>query len=100
MRTTETLIRTAYQTIAPAPGGWVSLADLEEMVDATSEDLAAAYTAMISQLDVHLIPEANQKTLTEREWAAAVRIGGSPIHLLAIRPVEEAPARRRGRRAA
>lgn len=80
-------IRQAYQRLASRPGGWVALDALRgALPDVTRDDLDAALIALYQQPGVGLIPEENQKALTEDTDAAAVRIGGQRKHLIAIEP--------------
>lgn len=77
-------IRTAYATIADAPGEWVSLATLRRhlrMVDAALLD--HALKAMDGN-GATLIPEAIESTLTAEQRDAAVVIGDEAQHLIAI----------------
>lgn len=78
-------IRQAYRQLSPRPGGWVGLAPLRgELADVPRGDLDAALVALYQQPGVTLIPEENQKALTDGDDAAAVRIGGQRKHLIAI----------------
>lgn len=78
-------IRSAYKKLRTASNEWVSMADLRAglagipaaKVDATLTRLAKAGT-------IRLIPEENQKTLTEADRAAAVKVAGEDKHLLSI----------------
>ena len=48
------------------------------------EDLDDALARLRRAADVSLIPEENQKTLTDEERAAAVVVGNQQNHLLSI----------------
>jgi hypothetical protein len=82
----ETEIRNAYRRLAPAPGGWVSLADLRPMLGGFNRaQVDRALVAMIEEsTDVNLVPESNQKALTPAHREAAVRIGDQNKHLISI----------------
>ncbi|HZN20323.1 MAG TPA: hypothetical protein VFB84_19345 [Micromonosporaceae bacterium] len=83
----EGLVRSAYSTLADAPGAWVGLADLREHLGGL--DRAAvdeALRALVRQEGVRIIPVANTKALEPRDRAAALRIGGEDNHVLAIGP--------------
>ncbi|MEU1590386.1 hypothetical protein [Micromonospora sp. NPDC005710] len=83
----EALVRSAYQELATAPGAWVGLADVRDrLADTDQAALDAALRAMVGRADVRIIPVANSKSLTERDRAAAVRIGNEDNHALAIGP--------------
>jgi hypothetical protein len=82
---TETLVRDAYRQLAAHDGGWVDLARLRgALPDVTKVELDSALTRMYRLPGVSLIPEENQKTLTEEDRAAAVSIGEQAKHLIAI----------------
>ncbi len=80
-------IRRAYADLTPKPGGWVGLLGLRgALSDVARGDLDAALVTLHRAADVSLIPEENQKTLTDAEHAAAVRVGNQDRHLIAIQP--------------
>lgn len=81
----EEALRAAYARLADRPGGWVSLSRLRgEVTDLPRKEVDAALISLYQQPGVSLIPEENQKTLTETDRAAAVRIGDQNKHLIAI----------------
>jgi len=81
----EERIRMAYQKLATEPAGWVSLADLRDLLDDIPRpEQDAALKRVAVQAGVRLIPVANLKSLTSRDRAAAVRFGGEDNHALAI----------------
>jgi hypothetical protein len=81
----EDRIRTAYLKLATEPAGWVSLADLRELLDDIPRaELDTALKWMAVQPGVRLIPVANQKTLSTRDREAALRFGGEENHAFAI----------------
>src|SRR5262245_37583826 len=81
----EARVRAAYQKLAARPRGWVSLTDLRPLLgNASKVDVDATLRRMLGTPGVSLVPEANQKTLTGQDRAAAVRIGPKDHHLLAI----------------
>ncbi|MGV0746348.1 hypothetical protein [Mycolicibacterium sp. XJ870] len=78
-------VRAAYARLTDHAGGWVSLADLREAVTSLPRnDVDAALISLYQQPGVSLIPEENQKVLTDADRAAAVRIGDQNKHLIAI----------------
>lgn len=80
---TEQLIRDAYHTVAATPGAWIKLADLREAIgDVNRHQVDQALATMP---DVDLMPESNQKTLTEMDRDLAVWSGGMWNHLISIR---------------
>jgi len=81
----ETQVRAAYAKLAARAGGWVDLVRLRaELPDVSKRELDDALTQMQRSPDVSLIPEENQKTLTDEDHAAAVEIGNRARHLIAI----------------
>ncbi|MFF5230690.1 hypothetical protein [Dactylosporangium sp. NPDC000521] len=81
----ESRIRVAYAALAAKPGDWVGLADLrDELTDLRRDEVDDALLALLDQDGVRIIPAANTKALTNRDLAAAVKIGGEDNHALAI----------------
>ncbi|KQU58991.1 hypothetical protein ASG84_14870 [Rhodococcus sp. Leaf278] len=81
----EASIRGAYARLAREPGSTVRLSRLRnELHDIPRTDLDDALTRLRRAPDVSLIPEENQKTLTDEERAAAVVVGNQQNHLLSI----------------
>lgn len=80
----EDRIRAVYTQLAPRPGGWVPLRRLRAELDAPRDAVDAALVALHRTPGVSVIPEENQKTLTDEDRAAAVVIGDRPKHLIAI----------------
>jgi hypothetical protein len=78
-------IREAYVAIASAPRAWVSVADIRRKLgDVGQVKLDAALRRLEQAADVNIVPESNQKTLSEEDRRAAVIIGDQPKHFLAI----------------
>ena len=83
----EERIRTAYAALTARPGAYVSLTRLRAAVsELPRPDVDEALLQMDLQPHVYLIAEANQKTLSDSDRAAAIRIGGENKHLLSIEP--------------
>ena len=81
----EASIRGAYARLAREPGSTVRLSRLRnELRDIPRTDLDDALARLRRASDVSLIPEENQKTLTDEERAAAVVVGTQHNHLLSI----------------
>jgi len=81
----EDRIRSAYGKLATEPAGWVSLADLRELLgDIPRGELDTALKWMAVQPGVRLIPVANLKSLSTRDREAALRFGGEDNHAMAI----------------
>jgi hypothetical protein len=82
----EKRIRATYEELVAEPGGWVALRRLRErLADLSRDDVDEALMFMDLQPGVFLEPEVNQKTLSDADWSAAIRIGGEPKHLLSIK---------------
>jgi hypothetical protein len=81
----EGQVRRAYWKLARRPQDWVLLTAVRPLLgDAPHEEVDAVLQRMERLPDVFIAPEANQKMLTKADWEAAVRIGGTPKHLLSI----------------
>ena len=81
----EARVRDAYVGLAARAGGWVDLVALRAALpDVSKHDLDDALTRLYRSPGVSLIPEENQKTLTDEDRAAAVEIGDQDKHLIAI----------------
>ncbi|MBB2746265.1 UNVERIFIED_ORG: hypothetical protein FHR35_006133 [Microbispora rosea subsp. rosea] len=81
----ETMIRKAYAQLADKPNAWVSLTRLRPLLgDAPRDEVDAAFRRMIGLPDVRLVPESNQKMLTDEDRSAAVVIGDQAKHLILI----------------
>lgn len=78
-------VRAAYAKLAPEPRAWVGLAALRDALDGESRgEVDQALHRLNRAADVHVIPESNQKVLTQDDHDAAIRIGGEDRHLIAI----------------
>jgi len=81
----EQQVRDAYLRLARQPGDWVGLLRLRaELPDVAHPDFDDRLRRMYRKPGVHVIPEENQKVLTEDDRRAAVVIGDQPKHLIAI----------------
>lgn len=81
----EASIRGAYTRLAREPGSAVRLSRLRnELRDISRSELDEALARLRRAPDVSLIPEENQKTLTDEDRAAAVVVGNQHNHLLSI----------------
>lgn len=80
-----TTIRDAYRHLAREPQDWVLLTELRAQLGNTPREKVDEALRQMERLpDVHLAPEADQKTLTDEDRDAAVLVGGVSKHLLAI----------------
>lgn len=81
----EAEIRSAIEAMAP-DGKWVTLKQVREGLagrfDRTEVD--NVLQKLNRSGDWHVVPESNQKTLTPRDWLAAVTIGGQDKHALRV----------------
>lgn len=78
-------IRAAYDALVSRPGAWVSLTRLRNALPHLSRDeVDEALLRLDLEPSTYLIPEANQKTLTEADRDAAIHVGGEDKHLLSI----------------
>jgi hypothetical protein len=81
----EKRIRSAYRELVPEPRGWIGLRSLRErLADLPRGDVDEGLLQLDLRPGVYLQPESDQKSLTDADRAAAIRIGGEPKHLLSI----------------
>ncbi|WP_063842731.1 hypothetical protein [Sphaerimonospora mesophila] len=81
----ETRIRKAYAQLAERPNSWVSLTLLRPLLGhVPRHEVDATLRRMIGMPDVRIVPESNQKTLTDEDRQAAVTIGDQAKHLILI----------------
>jgi hypothetical protein len=81
----EARIRGAYKQLASRPGAWVSLTALRPRLDDVAKaDVDAVLRRMDRDRYVNVIPQDDQKILTGKDRAAAVKIGDQDSHLIAI----------------
>ena len=82
----EGRVRSLYTQLVGRPGGWVALTRLRgELVDVPRADVDGALRNLLRSRVISLIPEENQKALTDADDDAAIVIGGEKNHLLAVR---------------
>jgi hypothetical protein len=82
---TRQRIRSAYAGLAAGASDWVRLADLlDSLADVPTDEIHQELRAMERDPAVHIAPDPDQLALTDRDRAAAVRIGGKAKHLIAI----------------
>jgi hypothetical protein len=78
-------IEGAYRELADGPGDYVRLHELRVLLsDIRRADVDAALGAMYRAHLVNLVSQANQETLTDADRVAALEIGGSRKHRIAI----------------
>ncbi|WNV91902.1 hypothetical protein RM788_21445 [Umezawaea sp. Da 62-37] len=78
-------IRGAYDSLASRPRAWVNLSRLRDALPHLSRDeVDEALLRLDLEPWAYLIPEANQKTLSEADRDAAIHVGGEDKHLLSI----------------
>lgn len=81
----EVRLRNAYAALATGPGAWVTLTRIRPFFgDVDVADMDEALVRLSLADDVDLVPENNQKVLTDADRAASIRVGGQDKHLLAI----------------
>ena len=78
-------IEAAYHSLAPGLGAFVSLRDLRlRLPGRPRPDVDAALAALFTAQRVNLIPQSDQRALSDADRDAGVRIGGEHKHLIAI----------------
>lgn len=81
----EYQVRAAYVNLAAHDGGWVDLVRLRDVLPNVSKhELDAALTRMYRLPDVSLVPQENQRILTDADREAAVNIGDQDKHRIMI----------------
>lgn len=81
----EARIRKVYGALAPRPGAPIKLAALRSTLGSLPRaDVDRVLVQMNRAPDVSIVPESNQKTLTNEDRAAAVSIGNQQKHVISI----------------
>lgn len=75
----------AFHELAGDDPDWVPLLDLRERLGAEDRaEVDKALTELHAAREIELIPESNQKTLTDADREAAIWLGGEYRHLIGI----------------
>lgn len=76
--------RTAILAILASQDRWIPLTELRAKFGTAiaRESLDAAILDLVAAHSLRLIPEQNQKTLTDADREAALRIAGTDFHFL------------------
>ena len=78
-------IEAAYHSLAPGSGEFVSLRELRlRLPGRPRPDVDAALAALFTAQRVNLIPQSDQRALSDADRDAALRIGGEHKHLISI----------------
>ena len=81
-------IETGYRSLAASAGEFVSLRELRLRVTALTDrprpNVDAALAAMFTAQRINLIPQSDQRALSDADREAALRIGGEYKHLISI----------------
>lgn len=82
----EQQIKRAYDDVAPEAGDWVNLADIRERLPKSfsRQQVDEALRGLEQLRSVNIVPQANQKALSQRTRDAAVVIGGEPKQFIAM----------------
>ncbi|MQA95959.1 MAG: hypothetical protein GEV11_15385 [Streptosporangiales bacterium] len=81
----EDAIATGYRILAREPGEFVKLSGLRgQLGDVPREATDAALGRMYKAQRVNLVPQSNQRALTDADRESALRIGGEFKHLISI----------------
>ncbi|MPZ82949.1 MAG: hypothetical protein GEV28_22145 [Actinophytocola sp.] len=85
--TLDDRIRAAYDELAKEPGDWISLTALRRDLNGASRTKVDEALRRLNQdPKVNLAPDDDQRSLTQADRDAALRIGGENNHLLSIGP--------------
>ena len=81
-------IRKALQHCQERPGGWVRIAELHDWIDsdAARDEIDAAILLEYRERRLRLTSETNNRALGVYDHAAAINLGGSPVHWIALAP--------------
>ena len=78
-------IEAAYRSLAAGSGEFVSLRELRlRLPGRPRPDVDAALAALFTAQRINLIPQSNQRALSDADREAALRIGGECKHLISI----------------
>jgi hypothetical protein len=78
-------IEDGYRSLAASSGEFVSLRELRlRLPGRPRPDVDAALAALFTAQRINLIPQSNQRALSEADRDAALRIGGEHKHLISI----------------
>jgi hypothetical protein len=81
----EDQILSSYQTLRDQfDNMWVGLLELRREIGGSRAQQDAALLNLVSQRKIRLIPEENQKTITEADHGAAINLSGEMKHLIGI----------------
>jgi hypothetical protein len=84
-RDLESLIRSVYEELADKPQGWIRLARIRPRLNGANKgEVDETLVKMMKTGTVHLAPESNTKVLTAEDHAAALRLGGEDLHIVAM----------------
>ncbi|HYZ62974.1 MAG TPA: hypothetical protein VE650_11025 [Acetobacteraceae bacterium] len=82
----EKLVVEAYRDLAAEPGEFVKVRELRgRLSDIARPDLDSALERMYRAQRVNLVPQDNQRALTDADRQSALRVGGEFKHLLSVR---------------
>jgi hypothetical protein len=90
-------IRAAWQQLAVKQQDWIRLARIRPLLgDMSREEQDATLLRMYRAGDLHLAPDSNRKVQTADDHAAAIRLGGEDLNLIAFEDLAPAsPVRTR-----
>ena len=78
-------IQAGYRSLAAGSGEFVSLRELRlRLPGRPRPDVDAALAALFTAQRINLIPQSNQRALSDADREAALRIGGESKHLISI----------------
>ena len=81
-------IEAGYRSLAVGSGEFVSLRELRlrltELTGRPRPDVDTALAALFTAQRINLIPQSNQRALSDADREAALRIGGESKHLISI----------------
>jgi hypothetical protein len=86
-------VRAAYADLAANPGDWVGLADLRNHLgeDVNRHEVDASLKRLEQEPGANIVPESNQKMLTQADRDAAVVIGDQAKHAIMLQDPSPRP---------
>ena len=86
----EQAVRDAYARLVSPNGEWVNLTRLREALPESfsRNEVDEALRSIARGPGGNLVPESNQKAMTQKDWDSTLWFGNQHKHLLSIRPGE------------
>lgn len=81
----ETQIRSIYDSLARETGDWVNIADIRDALSSRSRaEVDAALRELEQRRDVNIVPQADERNLSQRTRDGGINIGNQVKHFIAM----------------